>query len=310
MDRRLPSMKALRAFEAAARHLSFTAAAQELNVTQAAISHRVRTLEERLGVRLFHRYNRKLELSDAGRVYLPALRTALDMVAAATDRVTAHDASATLRVSVVVSFAAKWLMPRLPRFAKLHPDVDVRVTADDKLVMFGRDDVDLGIRFGRGRYPGLCVDKLMDDKIIPVCSPALLEGPHPLRSLADLRHHTLLHDLASYGGDLPDWTQWLESAGVRDVDPNLGPGFNLWSMLIDAAVAGQGVALARTTMADGDIKAGRLVQPFGPTLPSDYAYWLVSTPEVAERRNVRLFRDWLLSEAPGAREDVEGAPGL
>lgn len=301
MDRRLPSMKALRAFEAAARHLSFTAAADELNVTQAAISHRVRTLEERLGVRLFHRYNRRLELSDAGRVYLPALRNALDMVGAATDRATAQGSSATLSVSVVVSFATKWLLPRLPRFAGLHPAVDVRVTADDKLVIFGRDDVDLGIRFGRGRYPGLRVDKLMDDKIIPVCSPALLEGPHPLRRPADLRHHTLLHDLASYGGDLPDWSHWLESAGVRDVDPNLGPGFNLWSMLIDAAVAGQGVALARTTMADGDIKAGRLVQPFGPTLPSDYAYWLVSTPEVAEHRNVRLFRDWLLSEAAGGQ---------
>jgi LysR family glycine cleavage system transcriptional activator len=304
VDRRLPSMKALRAFEAAARHLSFTLAADELNVTQAAISHRVKTLEERLGVRLFHRYNRKLELTDAGRVYLPSLRDALDMVGAATDRVTERARAATLKVSVVVSFATKWLQPRLPAFAEAHPEIDVRVTADDKLVAFARDDVDVGIRFGRGRYPGLRVDKLMDDQIVPVCSPALLEGPHPLRRPADLKHHTLLHDMAFYGGDLPDWADWLARAGVRDVDPGLGPGFNLWSMLIDAAVAGQGVALARTTMADGDLKAGRLVQPFGPTLPSAYAYWLVSTPEVGEHRNVRLFREWLLAEAAGARDDA------
>jgi len=304
VDRRLPSMKALRAFEAAARHLSFTLAADELNVTQAAISHRVKTLEERLGVRLFHRYNRKLELTDAGRVYLPSLRGALDMVGAATDRVTERARTATLKVSVVVSFATKWLQPRLPQFAEEHPEIDVRVTADDKLVAFARDDVDVGIRFGRGRYPGLRVDKLMDDKIVPVCSPALLEGPHPLRNPADLKHHTLLHDMAFYGGDLPDWADWLARAGVCDVDPGLGPGFNLWSMLIDAAVAGQGVALARTTMADGDLKAGRLVQPFGPTLPSAYAYWLVSTPEVGEHRNVRLFRDWLMAEAAEARGDA------
>jgi len=303
MDRRLPSMKALRAFEAAARHLSFTKAADELNVTQAAVSHRVKTLEERLEVQLFRRFNRRLELTDAGRIYLPSLQNALDMVGAATDRVTKHGTTAALRVSVVVSFATKWLLPRLKQFSKLHPEVDVLVTADDKLVKFGRDNFDMGIRFGRGRYPGLHIDRLMEDQIIPVCSPALLKGSRPLRSPADLKHHTLLHDLASFGGDLPDWSHWLESAGVSDVDPNLGPGFNLWGMLIDAAVAGQGVALARTTMAAGDIKAGRLVQPFGPTLPSSYAYWLVSTPEVADHHNVRVFREWLLSEAAGAHED-------
>lgn len=305
MDRRLPSMKALRAFESAARHLSFTKAADELNVTQAAISHRVKTLEECLNVQLFRRFNRKLELTDAGRNYLPSLRHALDIVGAAGDRVSSQEAAASLRVSVVISFATKWLLPRLQEFKALHPEIDVLVTADDTLVNFGRDAFDVSIRFGRGRYPGLRADPFMKDRIIPVCSPALLEGPHPLRKPADLKHHTLLHDLASFGDDLLDWSYWLEAAGVTGVDPNLGPGFNLWGMLIDAAIAGQGVALARFAIAEGDIDAGRLIQPFGPSLPSEYAYWIVSLPEVAARPNVRKFREWLTAEATKSHETLD-----
>lgn len=305
MDRRLPSMKALRAFESAARHLSFTKAADELNVTQAAISHRVKTLEECVNVQLFRRFNRKLELTDAGRNYLPSLRHALDMVGAAGDRVSRQEAAASLRVSVVISFATKWLLPRLQEFKALHPEIDVLVTADDTLVNFGRDAFDVSIRFGRGRYPGLRADPFMKDRIIPVCSPALLEGPHPLRKPADLKHHTLLHDLASFGDDLLDWSYWLEAAGVTGVDPNLGPGFNLWGMLIDAAIAGQGVALARFAIAEGDIDAGRLIQPFGPSLPSEYAYWIVSLPEVAARPNVRKFREWLTAEAAKSHETLD-----
>lgn len=298
-------MKALRAFESAARHLSFTKAADELNVTQAAISHRVKTLEECLSVQLFRRFNRKLELTDAGRNYLPSLRHALDIVGAAGDRVSSQEAAASLRVSVVISFATKWLLPRLQEFKALHPEIDVLVTADDTLVNFGRDAFDVSIRFGRGRYPGLRADPFMKDRIIPVCSPALLEGPHPLRKPADLKHHTLLHDLASFGDDLLDWSYWLEAAGVTGVDPNLGPGFNLWGMLIDAAIAGQGVALARFAIAEGDIDAGRLIQPFGPSLPSEYAYWIVSLPEVAARPNVRKFREWLTAEAAKSHETLD-----
>lgn len=305
MDRRLPSMKALRAFESAARHLSFTKAADELNVTQAAISHRVKTLEECLSVQLFRRFNRKLELTDAGRNYLPSLRHALDMVGTAGDRASRQEAAASLRVSVVISFATKWLLPRLQEFKALHPEIDVLVTADDTLVNFGRDAFDVSIRFGRGRYPGLRADPFMKDWIIPVCSPALLEGPHPLRKPADLKHHTLLHDLASFGDDLLDWSYWLEAAGVTGVDPNLGPGFNLWGMLIDAAIAGQGVALARFAIAEGDIDAGRLIQPFGPSLPSEYAYWIVSPPEGAACPNVRKFREWLIAEAAKSHEPLD-----
>jgi LysR family glycine cleavage system transcriptional activator len=203
----------------------------------------------------------------------------------------------------LISFATKWLQPRLKEFNKLHPEVNVLVTADDNPVKFGRDNFDIGIRFGRGRYPGLRVDRLMEDKIIPVCSPALLDGLHPLRRPADLKHHTLLHDLSWFGEDRPEWSHWLEKAGVTDVDPNLGPGFNLWGMLIDAAIASQGIALAPIALAERDIEAGRLVQPFGPALPSDYAYWVVSRHEAADRPNVRYFREWLILQAAGMRAD-------
>lgn len=292
-------MKALRAFESAARQLSFTRAADELNVTQAAISHRVKTLEECLGVRLFHRLNRKLELTEAGRLYLVPLRRALDIVGDAADRVSLQKTAAPIRISVVISFATKWLLPRLKAFKALHPEIDVLVTADDSLVDLRRDPFDLSIRFGRGHYPGLHVDFLMEDRIIPVCSPVLLAAPAPLRRPTDLKHHVLLHDLASDAENRPNWSDWLDAAGVKDIDPNLGPGFNLWNMLIDAAIAGQGVALAPIALAANDLEAGRLIQPFGPTLPSDLAFWLLSKPKDSARSNVRVFRDWLVSEGIG-----------
>jgi len=297
MDRHLPSMKALRAFEAAARNLSFTKAAEELNVTQAAISHRIKTLEANLGVLLFHRYNRRIELTEAGWIYLSSLQNALDIVGAAADRVSKQGTNAPVKVSVVISFATKWLLPRLKEFNARYPDMDVQVTADDTLVNLGRDDFDIGIRFGRGRYPDLTVELLMEDKIIPVCSPRLLGGPHPLRTPADLKHHVLLHDLASFREDRPTWSHWLEAAEVTEVDPNLGPGFNLWGMLIDAAIEGQGVALAPVALAELDVQAGRLVQPFGPGLRTDKAYWVVSAPDKADRANVRVFREWLMVTA-------------
>ncbi len=303
MNRRLPSMTALQAFEAAARHLSFTKAAEDLNLTQAAISHRVKTLEERLSVQLFRRFNRRLELTDAGRTYLPPLRDALNTIGNATDRIIRQEVVAPIRVTAFLSFATKWLQPRLKQFRERHPEIDVRVTADDKLVNLDREGIDVGIRFGHGRYPGLRVEMLMSDEITPVCSPTLLEGTNPLRSPSDLMHHTLLHDMAWYEEDRPDWSTWLQAAGIADIDATSGPGFNWWSMLIEAAVAGEGVALARTALAIDDLKSGRLIAPFGPTLPSRCCYWLISRPEVANEPNVRLFREWLLSEAARACED-------
>ena len=298
MSRNLPPLNALRAFEAAARHLSFTKAAEELNVTQAAISHQVKALEETLGIQLFRRLNRRLMLTDAGQGYLPPLREALDGIAAATRRLRAHDQAGPLRVSVLNSFAAKWLLARLPRFRDRHPEIDVVVTSTDKLTDFGQEEFDMGIRYGMGRYPDtLRTDLLMRDSVYPVCSPSLLEGPHPLRVPEDLRHHTLLHDTVSGTDDSPDWRFWLKRVGVDGVDPDRGPGYSDTGMVLAAAIAGQGVALGRSSLSDDDVAAGRLIKPFGPTLPTRFAYYLASPEAIADRPKIRRFRDWLLEEA-------------
>lgn len=296
MSRRLPPLNALRAFEAAGRHLSFTKAADELAVTQAAISHQVKGLEETLGVQLFRRFNRRLMLTDAGQRYLPALTEAFERIDGATQRLYADEAEGALKISVANSFAAKWLLPRLPKFLARHPDIDVQVSASDRLTDFGRDDIDMGIRYGLGTYPGLRVDLLMDDKVFPVCSPALLEGARPLRGPADLRHHTLLHDDVR-GSEFPDWRKWLKAAGVSDVNPDRGPGYSHSSLVIQAAVEGQGVALARGSLVTLDLEAGRLVQPFGPELPSNFSCYVVAPKATADRPKIKAFRDWLFEEA-------------
>ena len=300
MSRRLPPLNALRAFEAAARHLSFTRAAEELNVTQAAISHQVKALEERLGVRLFRRLNRALLLSEEGQGYLPPVRDALDAIAVATERLLARDKLGALTVSAAPSFAAMWLVPRLVRFREAHPDIEVRISADDRLTDFGRDDVDLVIRYGRGKYPGLHSIRLMTEDVFPVCAPILLDGPHPLREPGDLRHHTLLHDYpigAASGEALADWRMWLLAAGVADVDPERGPAFSHSNLLLQAAIDGQGVALGRTPLVAAEIAAGRLVKPFDLVLPAGFAYFIVCPETAAERPKIAAFRDWLIEEA-------------
>ena len=208
MGRRLPPLNAVRAFEAAARHLSFTRAAEELNVTQAAVSHQVKALEDRLGVPLFRRLNRGLLLTDAGGLYRKELEDILDRLEQATERLRATEAVGLLTVSTNTSFASKWLVPRLQRFRDRRPDIDVRIDADDALTDFRRDNVDLAIRYGSGIYEGLHSVKLLQDTVFPVCSPKLLEGPHPLRAPEDLQYHTLLHDQ----GVVEDWPSWLRSA--------------------------------------------------------------------------------------------------
>ncbi len=303
MARRLPSLKALRAFEAAARHLSFTLAANELNVTQAAISHQVKALEERLGVKLFHRRNRRLFLTEAGQAYLPPVREAFDELAAATERLVARDAAGTLTVSTLTSFAATWLVPRLKQFRELHPEIDVRLTASDGLVDFAREDVDVAIRYGRGHWPGLRADHLLAEDIFPVCSPGLLDGTNPLRRPSDLEHHTLLHD------DMREsWRMWLLAAGVEGLDPERGPGFSHSSMVVQAAVDGQGVALGRSALVAADLAAGRLVRPFEGSLPAEYAYYVVCPEANAERPKVLAFREWLLEIAPRTETLAASAP--
>ncbi|MEE8248257.1 MAG: transcriptional regulator GcvA [Alphaproteobacteria bacterium] len=292
MARRLPPLNALRAFEAAARHLSFTRAAQELNVTQAAVSHQVKALEERLGVKLFHRRNRALLLSEAGQAYLPPLRDAFDGLAAATERVLARDSSGALTVSALNSFAATWLVPRLKRFRELHADIEVRLTASDHLVDFAREDVDIAIRYGRGEWPGLRADRFLTEDIFPVCSPALLGGAQPLRRPGDLRHHTLLHD------DMREsWRMWLLAAGVDDIDAYRGPGFSHSNLVTRAAIDAQGVALGRSALVQAELEAGTLVRPFRVSLPAEYAYYVVCPEVTAERPKEKAFRAWVLGEA-------------
>lgn len=292
MSARLPSLNGLRAFEAAARHLSFTNAAQELNVTQTAISHQIKRLELELGVRLFVRQNRALALTPQARDYLPGVRAAFNDLRLATDRLLRKDNDRVLTVSTLASLAAKWLLPRLSAFQEAHPGIDVRITTSMALVDFRDGDVDAAIRYGRGQWPGLRADWLTADQLFPVCSPKLLEGKHPLRCPEDLAHHALLH---SSGGYDDDWRLWLTAAGLpADLSKQPGLAFDMIFMTLQAAIDGYGVAMGRTTYVEADLASGRLIVPFKMTLPADAGFYLVSPEAMAETRKLKLFRDWLL----------------
>ncbi len=302
MAQRLPPLKAMPVFEAAARHLSFTLAAEELHVTQAAISHQIKGLEDWLGVALFHRFNRRLSLTEAGLAYHPPVREALDLLVRGTERLAVREETGALTVSVLPSFAATWLMPRLKLFRAAHPEIDVRIDAEDGLVDFVNDDADVAIRYGHGEYPGLRADRFLTEDVFPVCSPQLLDGPNPLRTPEDLRHHTLLHD---YKRD--DWTRWLLAAGVEGIDPMRGPSFNFANLVLDAAIAGDGVALGRSAIAAQALADGRLVKPFDVSLPTAYAYYVVAPEATAGRPKVAAFREWLLSEAKNSGDGAKPA---
>ena len=295
MTARLPSLNGLRAFEAAARHLSFTRAASELNVTQTAISHQIRRLELELGVRLFVRQNRALELTAEARDYLPGIRAAFNDLRLATDRLLRRGDDNVLTVSTLASFAAKWLLPRLSNFQDLHSGIDVRITTSTSLLDFRDGNVDAGIRYGRGHWPGVRADWLMADELFPVCSPALLAGKHPLRRPEDLRDHVLLHT-SNTGSD--DWRQWLTAAGLpSDISQQRGLTFDLIFMTVQAAIDGAGVAMGRTTYVRDDIAKGRLVVPFTIALPADAGFYLVSPEGGRDPPKLGAFRDWLTSAA-------------
>jgi LysR family glycine cleavage system transcriptional activator len=312
MAHRLPPLNALKAFEAAARHLSVKKAAVELNVTPAAVSHQIRMLEDYLGIQLFHRYNRALELTDAARASLPKLREGFDCLVQAVERLRTHISGGVMTVSAAPSFAARWLMPRLHRFIAAHHDIDVRVSARMRRVSVdGKGDVaeratveawledsDLAILYGRGNYPGLRVNKLLDLTVTPICSPRLLEGEHPLRDPSALKHHMLLHDDT---GDLYDnesfWDIWLKAAAVEGVDAGRGPHFSHAVLAFEAAIDAVGVLATMPVLAAEDIAAGRLITPFDLRVKLDSAYYLVCEENAATRPAVALFRDWLLEEA-------------
>jgi LysR family transcriptional regulator, glycine cleavage system transcriptional activator len=289
--RRLPPLNALRAFEAAARHLSFTRAAGELHVTQAAVSHQIRALEERLGRKLFRRVGRNLFLTDAAQSYLADVRAAFDRIDEATRRLEARDRGGVLNATVLPSFAAMWLLPRLGRFRAAYPEIDVRLSSDSEMVDFARSDFDIGIRTGRGRWPGLRSDLILTERLTVVCSPELAKSV-PLKAPHDLAKVTLLHDEPR-----ERWAIWFRRLGLDDVDPWRGPGFSHSNMVIQAAIAGQGVAVVGETLATDELKAGRLVRPFPETLPTDYSYYLVYLEAAAERPKIVAFREWVLAEA-------------
>ena len=291
MSQDLPPLNALRAFEAGARHLSFTKAAEELHVTQAAVSHQVKALEEHLGYPLFKRMTRKLGLTEQGRVLFPVVSEAFLRIAEAADDLRSAGDSRTLSVSVTPAFGAKWLGYRLPRFWQKHPEIDLKVHHSILCADLRYDDVDVAIRFGHGGWDGIDSEFVLRVDYTPVCSPALLKGKHPLRKPGDLRHHTLLHE-----DDYDGWTQWLAVAGVSDVNPRRGPILDDWTVLVQTAVDGVGVALGKPSMLARDLADGTLVAPFDITMLTDLGYHMVYLPGALEREKVRVFRDFLMEE--------------
>ena len=288
----LPSLNALRAFEASARKGSIKEAAQELFVTPGAVSQQVKGLEAALGVSLFTRSRKGLRLTGAGAALYPVLSESFAAITSVLARLREREHSGPLTVSVVPSFAAKWLVPRLGRFSEQHPEIDVRISASVNLVNFDREDMDLAIRLGLGVYPGLRTDWLLTEPVIPVCSPSLLEGPHPLLAPEDLRHHTLLHD------DTPrEWRLWLDMQGVRGVDAERGPVFNDASLTLNAAIEGQGVAMGRGELIARDLAEGRLVRPFEMAIPFEFAYYVVCPEATADWPKIAAFRQWIMAEA-------------
>lgn len=307
-----PPLTALRAFESAGRHLSFRKAAAELHVTPAAISHQIKLLEDQVGVELFRRLPRAMELTEAGRHFLPKLSEGFERLAQAVQTVRTYRKSEKLSAIAPPLFASKWLMPRVCRFVKAFPDIDIRISAAMRQVDTGRrnashsiamesepiDDVDIEIRFGTGIYPGCRVDKLFGLSFTPLCSPRLLEGRAPLRKPTDLRHCLLLHDdLPDISEGWPTWAQWLTAAGVDSVEPERGPHFSYPTLGLDAAIDGAGVVLGARELATLDLAAKRLLAPFEFSIETGFGYYVLTSESRADDPKVAAFRNWLLEES-------------
>lgn len=307
MLRHIPGLQALKAFDAAARALNFTKAAEQLNVTPAAISHQIKELEDQLGVSLFQRTSRTMHLTRAGQILRTGVGEALDQLTRALQRIHEIDNQSQIRVSASPSIAAKWLVPRLERFLVLKPGADVRVDVSSTLTDFDRDAIDVAIRFGQGSYAGLHADRLFADVVFPVCSPALLKSRKPIREPRDLLQYTLIHmDWEAQGAVWPNWRMWMQAAGVAGFDDRRGLHFSHSSLAIQAALDGQGVALGDSSLIADDLAAGRLVKPFDLSLksPPQFAYYFICPPETADRPIVMAFRDWILAEAAATSADM------
>lgn len=304
MANRLPPLKALRAFEASARQLSFTRAAEELFVTQAAISHQIKSLEEHLGIKLFMRKNRALLLTEEGQSYYLDIKDIFTSINDATERLLNRGAKGAITVSSQASFAIQWLVPRLTTFNALHEEIDVRIKAVDQPENSLTEDVDVAIYYGRGRWPNIHADKLHTEYIIPVCSPLLAQentvnGKQALLSYDDLSEHTLLHDTSR-----KDWKRWFKQVGVKAANVNHGPIFSHSAMVLQAAVHGQGVALAYSVLAKPEIDSGRLICPFNDVLVSKNAYFIVCRESQQDNPKISAFREWMLDMVAAEQEQI------
>lgn len=291
MSKRLPPLNSLKAFESAARHLSFTKAADELFVTQAAVSHQIKSLENYLSIKLFHRKNRSLLLTEEGQAYFQDLRDIFTHMQDATDRLTAMGAKGAITIATPPSFASQWLVPRLHQFSALHTDIDVRIKAVDLDDGFLDDSIDIAVYYGNGIWQGLHSIKLLSEYLTPMCSPLLLQTNKPLRSLPDLSQHTLLHDNTRSA-----WKNWLNTFGIKGINVNQGPIFSHTMLVLQAASIGQGVALSDTVLAKPDIDSGRLVCPFDETIESKFSHYLVCKESQAEQSKIQVFSDWMLEQ--------------
>ncbi len=292
---RLPPLNALKAFEAAARHLSVKAAAEELSVTPGAVSQMLKTLELHLGRQLFDRVNRGIVLTEAGRNYLPPVRNAFRQIAEASRRVAAEEETGVLTVSTTPFFASAWLVPRLGSFRAAYPDIDLRILTGNGLADFTRDGVDVAIRHGLGRYPGLKSEHVLAVAMIPVAAPALVARLGKPASAADLLVWPLVQD-----ADRKGWALWFEAQGLTESGPTRGPSFDDPGLLLRALIAGQGAGLLPDAMVETDVQEGRLVRLAEAKEIEVFAYYLVY-PELAQgRAKIQAFSSWILDAAGNA----------
>ncbi len=299
MARPMLPLNALRAFESAARHLSFARASDELSVTPGAVSQQIRLLEDTIGAPLFRREAKGLELTDLGRAAVPQLREGFARLTEASATLREPPSKRQVSVSVAPSFAAQWLMPRMDDFHRRHADIEIWISADMEPANLDDGVADLAVRYGPGGYSGYRSDLLMTETVLPVCAPRLMDGPHPIRSPEDLVHHPLLHDVsADADPSRPDWPMWLKARRVKHADPRRGSRFNQTSLLIQAAVAGRGVALAKRALAQADLAAGRLIAPFPDGSEAvGFAYHVVLPLGRSMSASAEAFVAWLKRQA-------------
>jgi len=297
--RRLPPLNAVRAFEAAARHCSFTRAADELFVTQGAISHQVKLLEEWFGFLLFDRHKRELHLTKKGEIYLPSVRVMLNELHVATRALLDEDSERLLCVSVAESFAVNWLINRMRKFSNRHPDLDIRLASQNQIDDFGNvigeegpNWVDLRIRYGRGKWPGLHVTKLFDEDVFPVCSPELIDETKPLKELNDLNQYVLIHDDMQMS-----WESWVRSVGSTQSISTRGPKFSHSHMALQAALNGEGIVLGRSVLTLDYLDSGQLIRPLNISVPAEHSYYLLCQERMVSNPKIKAFSSWLLEEA-------------